>query len=55
MFSGGIWPGRLLPRRERVVLTSGHPLERVREFPPGVVYIPKPWQPLNVLVAPKRR
>src|ERR1700716_2692181 len=39
------WP--LLP----VVLTSGHPLERVREFPPGVAYIPKPWQPLNLLVA----
>ena len=28
-----------------------HPLERVRQFPPGVAYIPKPWQPLNVLVA----
>jgi CheY-like chemotaxis protein len=39
------WP--LLP----VILTSGHPLERVREFPPGVAYIPKPWQPLNLLVA----
>ena len=34
------WP--LLP----VVLTSGHP----RELPPGVAYLPKPWQPLNVLV-----
>jgi len=30
------WP--LLP----VVLTSGHPFERVREFPAGVAYIPKP-------------
>jgi hypothetical protein len=39
------WP--LLP----VVLTSGHPLARIREFPPGVGYISKPWQPLNVLVA----
>ena len=40
------WP--LLP----VVLTSGHPLdERMRQFPPGVAYIPKPWQPLNLLVA----
>ena len=39
------WP--LLP----VVLTSGHPLERIRELPPGVAYMPKPWQPLNVLVA----
>ena len=37
------WP--LLP----VVLTSGHPLERIRELPPGVAYMPKPWQPLNVL------
>ena len=39
------WP--LLP----VVLTSGHPLERIRELPPGVAYMPKPWQPLNVLMA----
>src|ERR1700704_5674549 len=38
------WP--LLP----VALTSGHPLERMREFPPGIAYMPKPWQPLNVLV-----
>jgi CheY-like chemotaxis protein len=42
------WP--LLP----VVLTSGHPLEHFRELPPGVAYMPKPWQPLNVLVAPER-
>jgi len=34
-----------------VVLTSGQPCERVRELPPGVAYVPKPWQPLNVLVA----
>ena len=40
------WP--LLP----VVLTSGHPLdEHMRQFPPGVAYMPKPWQPLNVLIA----
>jgi CheY-like chemotaxis protein len=39
------WP--LLP----VVLTSGHPSERIRQLPPGVGYLPKPWQPLNVLVA----
>jgi DNA-binding NtrC family response regulator len=38
------WP--LLP----VVLTSGHPREHIRELPPGVAYLPKPWQPLNVLV-----
>src|SRR5262245_5296502 len=42
------WP--LLP----VVLTSGHPLEHIRELPPGVAYMPKPWQPLNVLVAAER-
>src|SRR5437660_2754889 len=35
------WP--LLP----VILTSGHPLERIRELPPGVAYMPKPWQPLT--------
>ena len=30
------WP--LLP----VILTSGHPRERVGELPPGVAYMPKP-------------
>jgi hypothetical protein len=39
------WP--LLP----MILTSGHPLERIRELPSGVAYMPKPWQPLNVLIA----
>jgi len=34
-----------------MILTSGHPLERIREIPPGVAYMPKPWQPLNVLIA----
>jgi hypothetical protein len=29
----------------------GHPRERVGELPPGVGYMPKPWQPLNVLIA----
>jgi DNA-binding NtrC family response regulator len=38
------WP--LLP----VILTSGHPIARIRELPPGVAYLPKPWQPLNILV-----
>jgi DNA-binding NtrC family response regulator len=38
------WPA--LP----VVLTSGQPCERARELPPGVAYMRKPWQPLNVLV-----
>jgi CheY-like chemotaxis protein len=37
------WP--LLP----VILTSGHPLEYIRELPPGVAYVPKPWQPLKIL------
>jgi hypothetical protein len=39
------WP--LLP----VILTSGHPRERVGELPPGVACMPKPWQPLTVLIA----
>jgi DNA-binding NtrC family response regulator len=39
------WP--LLP----MVLTSGHPCERAGDLPPGVGYMPKPWQPLNVLIA----
>jgi CheY-like chemotaxis protein len=39
------WP--FLP----VILTSGHPREHVGKLPPGVAYLPKPWQPLNVLIA----
>jgi DNA-binding NtrC family response regulator len=39
------WP--LLP----VILTSGLPRERVGELPLGVSYMPKPWQPLSVLIA----
>jgi CheY-like chemotaxis protein len=39
------WP--LLP----VILTSGHSRERVGGLPAGVGYMPKPWQPLNVLIA----
>jgi CheY-like chemotaxis protein len=39
------WP--LLP----VILTLGHPRERVGVLPAGVAYMPKPWQPLNVLIA----
>jgi DNA-binding NtrC family response regulator len=39
------WP--LLP----VILTSGHPLKLVDDLPPGVNYMPKPWQPLSLVVA----
>ena len=39
------WP--LLP----VILTLGFPPDRVRELPPGVDYMPKPWQPLSILTA----
>jgi DNA-binding NtrC family response regulator len=42
------WP--LLP----VILTSGYPRERAGELPPGVAYMPKPWRPLNVLIAAER-
>jgi DNA-binding NtrC family response regulator len=42
------WP------RLPVVLTSGEPRERIRELPPGVAYVPKPWQALNVLIAAER-
>jgi DNA-binding NtrC family response regulator len=38
------WP--LLP----VILTSGQPRDNVGELPPGVAYMRKPWQPLNVLI-----
>ena len=33
-----------------VILTSGHPCER-SDLPPGVTYMPKPWQPTNVVIA----
>jgi hypothetical protein len=28
-----------------VILSSGLPREHIRELPPGVDYMPKPWQP----------
>jgi CheY-like chemotaxis protein len=37
-----------------VVLTSGNPGERINHLPPGVLYMPKPWQPLNVLMVAER-
>jgi DNA-binding NtrC family response regulator len=36
------------------VLTSGAPDARVVHLPPGVDYLPKPWQPLDLLVAANR-
>jgi hypothetical protein len=35
-------------------VTTAHPRDRVGELPPGVAYMPKPWQPLNVLIAAER-
>jgi DNA-binding NtrC family response regulator len=37
-----------------VVLTSGNPGDRLGDLPPGVRYMPKPWQPLDVLIAAER-
>jgi CheY-like chemotaxis protein len=37
-----------------VVLTSGNPGDRLKQLPPGVLYLPKPWQPLNVLMMAER-
>jgi CheY-like chemotaxis protein len=37
-----------------VVLTSGNPGDRLKQMPPGVLYLPKPWQPLNVLMMAER-
>jgi hypothetical protein len=37
-----------------VILTSGHSRESVGKLPPGVTYMPKPWQPLDVLIATER-
>ena len=55
---GGVMDGIDLAREVKmrwpllsVILTSANPWERIRELPPGVAYMPKPWQPLNVLIA----
>jgi DNA-binding NtrC family response regulator len=45
------WEVKLRWPRLPVVLTSGQTRECVRELPPWVRYMPKPWQPLNVLIA----
>ena len=37
-----------------VLLTSGNPGGRLDQLPPGVQYMPKPWQPLNVLMVAER-
>ena len=37
-----------------VVLTSGNAGEYPERLPPGVDYMPKPWQPVNVLLAAQR-
>jgi len=37
-----------------VVLTSGNAGDRLSHLPAGVQYMPKPWQPLNVLLAAER-
>jgi CheY-like chemotaxis protein len=37
-----------------IILTSGNPGERLEHVPPGVQYMAKPWQPLNVLMAAER-
>ena len=50
----GVMNGIDLAREVRMrwpLLTSGHSRERVGGLPAGVGYMPKPWQPLNVLIA----
>ena len=39
------WP------RLPIILTSGHPPDRGSDLPPGITYMPKPWQPLKLLIA----
>ena len=34
-----------------VVLTSGNAGENPKKLPPGVVYMPKPWNPVSILAA----
>ena len=44
------WEVRQRWPRLPVVLTSGQPCERARDLPPGVAYVSKPWQALNILL-----
>jgi DNA-binding NtrC family response regulator len=37
-----------------VILTSGNAGEHLKQLPPGIDYMPKPWRPLNVLRAAER-
>jgi CheY-like chemotaxis protein len=37
-----------------VILTSGNAGEHLKQMPPGVDYMPKPWQPLDVQIAAER-
>ena len=37
-----------------IILTSGNAGEHLKQMPPGVDYMPKPWQPLDVLIAAER-
>jgi DNA-binding response OmpR family regulator len=37
-----------------VILTSGNPGDRLRALPSGVIYMPKPWQPSEVLALAER-
>ena len=39
------WP------RLPMILTSGNPPNRGGDLPAGITYMPKPWQPLKVLIA----
>src|SRR5262249_34352112 len=42
---------RLLLAEVRISSASGHPRDRVGELSSGVAFMPKPRQPLNVLIA----
>jgi len=49
----GAWPSVAKNFRRSMWLAT--PRERVGDLPLGVDYMPKPWQPLNVLIAANRR
>jgi CheY-like chemotaxis protein len=44
----------LLEESEFDAIESGNPGERLEHMPPGVQFMPKPWQPLNILIAAER-
>ena len=37
-----------------VIVTSGHPGDRLSDLPERAVFVPKPWRPLDIVAAAER-